>query len=349
MKPYKSIFYILFLSIIWMSCDKDEASPTIDLSTPEAFEPFTANQTMLVEGTFSDDKELDYAEITLTGPESSGLKERRITLTGNQQHFSQEFTLDFNKSGIMTLRITVVDKDGKSTGMAQDHQFSFFEAGDLNVNMKLQYDGVPLVMFEPYEYPDGKAINFTRFSLYTSDFQIDNEVINEVEFHNLTNSHSTAELAENGYDWSLSDIPVGSYDRISFNIGVPEALNGMDPGEFPSGHPLAKPAENWFSWKSYIFLKVEGNIDLDGDGVLETGIALHTGSDEALRNVGMEYPLIISQDQTSQINLAIDLYQLFNGSERIYPIEENPQIHSLTQLDAALEISDNIKNSIHKN
>ena len=99
---------------------------------------------------------------------------------------------------------------------------------------------------------------------------------------------------------------------------------------------------------SYIFLKIEGNIDLDSDGAAETGIALHTGSNEALRRIVLEYPIEVKENENTSVNLVFDIYQLFDGPNRLFPIEEYPQIHSLTQLDGVLELSDNLINSIHK-
>jgi hypothetical protein len=61
----------------------------------------------------------------------------------------------------------------------------------------------------------------------------------------------------------------------------------------------------------------------------------------------LDMPIEIKANETANINLVFDLYDLFNGPTRIYPIEENPQLHSLTQVDAVMEISDNLSNAIH--
>lgn len=347
MKHYKLVTYILLFSLIWISCDNDKTAPSIAILSPLDGTLFNVNDVLLLEFTATDNEELESSTITIIDP--SGIEaQRTIDLSGTTQTAKEEFLLDYNTSGTINVKIEVFDKAGNVSFIEKSFDFNYFKSGTLEFNIKLQYQGQPLVIFNDYNYPDGRKMNFTRVSFYTSEMKLNETPINEVEFHNLTNSHSNLELANQGYFWSLENVPTGTYDNLSFNIGVPEALNNRDPGEFPSGHPLAKPAENWFSWMSYIFLKVEGNIDLNNDGDSETGIALHTGSNEALRRLTIDYPIQVNENENTKINLIFDLYQLFDGPTGLFPIDEYPQIHSLTQLEGVLELSNNLINSIHK-
>ncbi|MDF1697390.1 MAG: hypothetical protein P1U56_16220 [Saprospiraceae bacterium] len=348
MNHYKLGFYTLLLSIIFIACDKDEVAPTIELLTPQESEMYITGDMLTVMANIEDNIELDLATIQIEGPENQ-VESRQLNLSGTLDAISEVFELTFTNSGSLTVSIIATDKAGNSFQRSTNVEYTYVETGSIDINIKLQFDGAPLVLFEPYTYPDGKTINFTRCSFYTSDIKIDEVLIDDVQFHNLNVTHSTLDLAMNGYTYTLPNVPTGNYSNLRFNIGVPPELNKMDPGDFPSGHPLAKPAENWFSWMSYIFLKVEGNIDLDGDGNTETGIALHTGSDVALRTIELPVNLIIENDKKIKIELVFDLHQFFDGPERIYPIEENPQIHSLSQIDAVIELSNNLLTSIHKN
>jgi len=347
MKHSKKAYYILLFSFIWVSCDNDKIGPAIEITSPIENIILKKGDEYKLEAVISDDKELDYVEIMITGPDQNK-SNTTIELEGTSQSITQDLDLDYTVSGPIEINLTAFDKAGNGITYVRTIQFNHFETGTIDLNIKLQYNGEPLVMFEPYSYPDGRAVDFTRCSFYTSEMQLDETTINEVEFHNLTNSHSTPELASQGYNWTINDVLPGDYNNLSFNIGVPEVQNNMAPGDFPSGHPLAKPAENWFSWQSYIFLKVEGDIDFDSDEDLETKVALHTGSNEALRRIDLEYPIQVLKGETTEVNLVFDIYQLFNGTERIFPIEENPQIHSLDQLEAVKELSNNLTNSIHK-
>lgn len=347
MKHYKLGYYILIFSFIWTSCDNDDVAPEVEIISPLDNTTFNSSDVLTVEAMITDNKELDFVAIALTGPNDE-IELRKIELTGDSELISEDFDLNYESDGLVSINIDAIDKSENRTTAVRNFDFVSFESNTIDFNIKLQYNGEPLVMFETYEYPDEKKMDFTRCSFYISELKLDETVINEVEFHNLTNSHSTPEGAADGYNWTVTGIPAGSYDRLSFNIGVPEDLNGQDPGDFPSGHPLAKPAENWFSWMSYIFLKIEGNIDLDADDIAEEGIALHTGANDALRNFEFDYPFEVVESGKGSVNLIFDIYDLFQGENRLFPIEETPQIHSLSQIDAVVELSNNLKYSINK-
>lgn len=218
--------------------------------------------------------------------------------------------------------------------------------GDLNITMNLTYDGEPLVMFQNYEYPDGRTINFSRFSLYLSNIKLDEQLISDIEYHTITDSHVDLAGAEAGYQWKITGIESGDYNSINFAVGVDETQNAKDPGLFESGHPLAKPAEHWFSWSSYIFLKLEANMDSNNDGNNDFPIALHLGSDDAFRIINLNKVIKINADETSETNIIFDLYEFLGGIDNTYDVDSNPQIHSLEQQDAVVELANNIPNSI---
>lgn len=347
MKLYNIVYYILFISFICTSCDNDNIGPEIEVTSPIENITLDKSDQYTLEATITDDKELDYFEIMITGPDQSKFN-KTVELEGTSQSISHELDLNYLVSGLIVIQLTAVDKAGNRISFTRNLQFNYFDSGSIDLNIKLKYDGDPLTLFESYTYPGGGDIDFTRCSFYISNMKLDDTMINEVEFHNLSNAHATNDLSMEGYTSTIDIVPVGTYGSLSFDLGVVPELNKKDPGEFPSGHPLAKPAENWFSWQSYIFLKIEGNIDLDGDGTNETGVALHLGSDEALRSFSFEYPIEVVKDGNAKINLIFDIYDLFNGDTRVYPIDENPQIHSLSQLDAVNELADNLTNVITK-
>jgi len=347
MSNVRLIYLVLILPLFWTACNSDDIAPNIEILSPTIGTEFTSSSTFNVEAEISDNEELDFVAIALTGPNDE-LTVRKIELAGRSATIRETFQLDYANDGKITLNINVVDEAENNSAFDQVYDFRLIETGTIDLNIKLEFDGIPLVMFEDYTYPDGRKMNFTRCSFYTSDMKLDERVINEVEFHNLTNDHATADLAESGYTYTIENVLPGNYESLSFNIGVPQELNDKDPGEFPSGHPLAKPAENWFSWKSFIFLKIEGNIDLDDDGEMETGIAIHTGANEALVNIAMSYPVQINANEVTPMNITLDVYDVFKGEERIFPIDDFAQIHSLSQLDAVIELSNNLINAIDK-
>jgi hypothetical protein len=220
-------------------------------------------------------------------------------------------------------------------------------AGNLNISMNLIYDGEPLVMFQDYECPDGRTINFSRFSLYLSDIHLDDQLISDVEFHTITDSHIDLAGAKAGYQWTIKGIEPGDYNNLNFGVGVNNIQNAKDPGEFESGHALSKPAEHWFSWSSYIFLKLEANMDSNNDGNNDFPIALHLGSDDAYRIINLNKEIKINEDEITETNITFDMYEFLGGANNTYDVDKNPQIHSLEQKDAVVELANNILNSFN--
>ncbi len=215
---------------------------------------------------------------------------------------------------------------------------------DAEVAFQLTYDGEPLIMLQEYEYPDGKKVIFSRFSFYLSDFQLaggDKSVaLQNVDFVNLTSNHENQSVAERGLVYFSDKIELPALDEISFNLGLSQDQNTAVPADFATDHPQGKPGEYWLAWDSYIFVKIEGRIDLDGDDDPEAGIALHLGSNNVMREIRIPV-----NGMGNKITLEFDLKNVFeNGS--IYDIAENPQLHSLSQLPAAEELADNISQAI---
>jgi hypothetical protein len=125
-------------------------------------------------------------------------------------------------------------------------------------------------------------------------------------------------------------------------VGLPEDVNASQPSDYESGHPLAKTSEYWAGWDSYIFAKYEGKIDLDKDGVLETGFSFHTGSDEVYRELEFDTPISINSNETTEITILLDAKELFRLDNTSYiDLSEIQGTHNQGDVDVMGEISDN--------
>ena len=223
------------------------------------------------------------------------------------------------------------------------------EKGDLVLRFKLKYGSDDLRMFETYSYPmTGEALTFTKVAFYISDIRVTNGQkstdLKDIDFIDFTTSH-TAPAASNGFEYRLKDVAAGNYNSFSFNIGVPASLNSKEPKDFPSSNVLSNPAEYWTAWKSYIFMRNEGRIDLDNDGTTESSFALHIGGDAALIPIILNRNFNIDDKATTSLDITIDMEKLFNG-QSLYDIRAARQIHSLSQMPFILQLSENIRTGI---
>ena len=223
--------------------------------------------------------------------------------------------------------------------------------GEIQIKLKLEYQGTPVVMLDRFQYPDnGPEFFFLKFSMFMSNLELigDNTIeLMDIDLLNFSDSHSTLTGAEEGFVLSIKDVAPGSYTGLRFDIGVPDTLNAQSPADFSNDHPLASTAEYWEGWNSYIFMKTEGRIDLEGDDDFETGMALHIGSDAVYRSKTMSESIQINAEETTVTTITIDLYKLFVNGNDTYDIYTTPQIHTLEEIDFAIELADNLVQAIN--
>lgn len=212
------------------------------------------------------------------------------------------------------------------------------------VNFKLKYGQDDLVMFNNFVADDGTMMRITDVKGFISDFTLiagnESEVISDVKFIELGDAHSDEEEAAIGYNWTIES-ELASVNEVNFNIGVSNEINETVPADYSSSSDLSRTSEYWTNWGSFIFFKVEGNADFDGNGTFDSGenIVLHLGSESAFKFVDLNKSM---SDNTIAIEL--DVEKIFEG----YDLRTMPTIHTnLTdELRANIELlSTNISNS----
>ncbi len=219
--------------------------------------------------------------------------------------------------------------------------FLFHSCGDdsdaLALTFKMEYDEVPLVMFEEYTAPTGESIEFSRISFFISDlnFTLEDGTVftKEVDYIDLTESHANEELAKEGYLYELTESESNA-SSVSFNIGLTPEQNATRPIDYPSSNALSDSGEYWSGWESYVMIKVEGLIDADGDGMRERGVSLHLGTDQVTRSFNYNV-------NEKNVDFVLDIESLFD-CQQSYNIVETPMIHSLGQSDQMMVLADNL-------
>jgi hypothetical protein len=188
--------------------------------------------------------------------------------------------------------------------------------GDVKIAFKSLFNNTPLVMNKVYDY-GGKSVRFTRLSFYTSEVllqpqNLENELqvirILKPDFTNLDNESKAAEGAVFNLKFRQD-----TYSNIVLNLGVNSTDNAKKPKDFEAVNPLSNTSDYWDSWNSYIFSKLEGLMDKDGDGKFETGITLHTGGNEVYQTLKLEKAFTIKANETTTVNFDLDVNKLLKG------------------------------------
>jgi hypothetical protein len=222
--------------------------------------------------------------------------------------------------------------------------------GVLNMNFKPTLNNQPFVANKVFLI-NGKKVRFSKFQFYASTISAsasadplgpiptcdDNANVFFMDFTQLDDSLKSIK----GVTTTLSQFRNGSFQDISFGLGVNATLNGKTPSDFTSTNPLSKSEEYWSSWKSYIFFKLEGLMDKDGDGSFETGITYHTGSNDAITSTKFTKNIEISSKGTT-LNFDLDMNKLLTG----FDFTTLNRIENLTQKEDMKKLMTNLVSAI---
>lgn len=159
-------------------------------------------------------------------------------------------------------------------------------------------------------------------------------------------------------DVSMSDlgfIEEGHAHMFKLSIGVDSASNtesgstGVQPTDFTDpNHPLGpQPEGMYWTWASgYIFVKIEGEVDYEGDGTYDQVFKYHLGTNEFRKDRSTMLHSDVKGGETLKVLLAVDYKEFLNGVDlntEILTMSMNAGrplgIKMMDQFDKALTIS----------
>jgi hypothetical protein len=175
------------------------------------------------------------------------------------------------------------------------------------------------------------TLNGTKVRFETVNFYLDE--ISLMDDDGNEESLDATLLVEAGkmmYD--LGRISKGHKHMLMFKVGVDSATNHLtDPTTLASDDPLAPkvPSMHW-SWdKGYIFLRIDGQVDTDGDGSLDQAMEFHIGKVSNLAQV-MLTAHSDADVEDFEIGLEFDVAALFAGidlkTENVTHTGDNPAL-----------------------
>lgn len=149
---------------------------------------------------------------------------------------------------------------------------------------------------------DGNLIRFSRADYYLSELELTDGTTDEplTDLYLLVKSNIT--------EYYLGTTDLSSITSIKFGLGVPEAINHLDPASYPAEHPLMHqaPDMHWGWSAGYKFAVLEGTTDNNGDGVTNATVQLHClGDDHYQDNINLETFAVQSND-TIYLKINVD-------------------------------------------
>lgn len=181
---------------------------------------------------------------------------------------------------------------------------------------------------------NGTKVRIDRLQYYLAELNVTGDAATE-----FTDKILLIDAATVNYDLGTSI--VGHAHMLRFSVGVPSGLNtGTDPATYEEDNPLYPqiPSMDWGWQNGYKFLVLEGQVDSDGDDVVDSTLEIHLGKDEYYTPVMTE----IHNDITSAshiIHMEVDIAKLFTDIE---DLASNSVTHVADNIGLADELKSNL-------
>lgn len=213
----------------------------------------------------------------------------------------------------------------------------------ININFTHMIGSQSFAFNQDFTDDHGNTCEFTRAQMYISNpLYFDDQGVQisaPSEYLLVSPSEST---------YSIGTLPAESHvHTMDLLIGVDSVANHSDPASYSSGHPLAyqSPSIHW-NWNSgYIFIAIEGHVDIDGNGTYDAGedFLMHVGMNSMARDVqGLLVDFNAVGGMTHNIQLDIDWAELVAGID----LSVDNSSHTMDNMPLAMFVANNAQNAI---
>ncbi|MEZ4954584.1 MAG: MbnP family protein [Saprospiraceae bacterium] len=188
------------------------------------------------------------------------------------------------------------------TLIAQDNEVKFV--------FDHQVGGQPLTLgTTTFDLWNNKKVQLSRAEFYLSGITLIDE--NGVETE-LTDKHLLVKANQGEQTYNVGTWNVGSVKAAKVHVGVHPDFNHLDPTTYPAGHPLAmqNPSMHWGWTAGYFFMAIEGKVDNNGDGTVETTFQYHNLGDDLYFMAELD-GLCTAENGTLTIPIKLEYANLF--------------------------------------
>lgn len=212
---------------------------------------------------------------------------------------------------------------------------------DLTLRLQGMFGSQQLINGQTYDH-NGANVTVTTARVYLSEFVLttadgqevtvaadpitvpakdanDNDVSHTVTDKIILTKHDMAME-----DYHFGTVPEGDYTSMSFRVGIVGQDNRIDASQVPSSHPLAKQTDknNHWNWANgYIYLRLDGQVDTDGDGAVDEAWETHIGKEPFSRMVTIDTDFTLDHEMGNQLHLMIDYKHFIHMVDLADPTE----------------------------
>jgi hypothetical protein len=224
--------------------------------------------------------------------------------------------------------------------------------GSISLNFTGTYGDDPLVMFDrEYDYPEDMNLKLQLFQFYISNVNliktkngqqekvslVDVDIISFGDIYNDEDALSGKSIPD-------IELPVDTFQGIELGFGLTEELNASNANDFNIGHPLSE--NYWGELTKYIFFKIEGNGDLDGDGAFDQILTYHIGGDDNFKMLTFDREIIIPKDGTLELNVNVDLEKILVAEDGTFLDIRDISTHHAADSPTATFLGNNVTSAV---
>lgn len=213
------------------------------------------------------------------------------------------------------------------------------------INLKIYHmlDGQSFAFNQDFTDDFGNKCSFTRAQMYLS-----NPIYLDDQMDTIATPEAYVLVSpdENAYSFgSLTGQP--HVHMMNLLVGVDATANVSDPAGYDNGHALAyqSPSTHW-NWNSgYIFIAIEGKVDVDGNGTYDAGedFLMHVGTDDMAREVNsLMAHFNVVEGMEHNIELDLNWAELVAGID----LKTENSSHTMGNVPLATKVADNSVNAI---
>ena len=217
------------------------------------------------------------------------------------------------------------------------------ENGTLKINIIGKHGSDDFVLYSDAVNTSGLDYRVEQIKFYVSNITTGNINTNDAFLVDLVNNH----LSEGSTGESISiSLTPGDYSGLSFLIGLDSLTNHGDPSLYEQEHPLSSFTGMHWDWsQGYKFMILDGKTDSDNDSIPDLSYSYHIGNDDYLQTISFDTPINIHENQTTEINVYMDVQNFFHGIDMI----NDAFTHSTSNFPLVIKLTDNISNSFSLN
>lgn len=220
--------------------------------------------------------------------------------------------------------------------------------GSLRVNVTSYFNNEAFAVGNVYTNTNGYRVRVDDFKFYLSELYAIQSDGTEIELKDIDLINLVS-----GVESMSFILPDGDYSGIRFSIGVPEAFNkDQDPTQYPNDHPLSVNGAQGMFWTwntGYIFMKVEGKADLEGEegNDLLSPFAFHCGEDLLFRtHVFNNNAFSIQKGQVVDLDIRFDVDRFFYSQNDTIDIAIDNLTHTSGNPELAERFTELFNNAI---